>query len=510
MTNTTANNKRIAKNTLLLYFRLMLTMAVTLYTSRIILATLGIEDFGIYNAVAGFITMFTSITGAMSTATQRFLIYTLGEKNTKQLTRTFNMAIEIHIIMAVIILIVGETIGIWFLYEKMTIPTERVQAAFWVLQSAIFSTMIMLISIPYNALIIAHEKMQTFAWISIIEVVLKLLIAFLLNASPIDKLILYAFMLLGVQFIIRVIYGIYCKHTFPECKFYFFWNKTMFKNMSSFAGWSLFGCLAGAGQTQGLNILLNVFFGPTVNAARGITVQVQNAIQGFASNFQTALNPQITKSYAANNLDYTKFLLFLSSRISIFLLFIISLPVLLETNQILIWWLGTPPVYTNQFIKIILFIIMIDALANPIIVAAQATGKIRKYQIVVGGCLLLTPIIAYTIIKFIHEPTIVFIVQLCIAIIAQLLRIIIIKKMLYFSIQEYLKKSIIPILKACIPAFCICFGITYWLEESITRFIITTVSSFIINTNFIWFWGFNKNERKQILTVIRQKMKISK
>ena len=255
-----SNNKRIAKNTLLLYFRMLLTMAVTLYTSRVILATLGIEDFGIYNAVAGFITMFTSITGAMSTATQRFLTYALGEKNTKQLAKTFNMAIEIHILMAIIILILGESIGVWFLYEKMTIPIERLQAAFWVLQSAIFSTMIMLVSIPYNALIIAHEKMQTFAWISIIEVVLKLLIVFLLNISPIDKLILYSFMLLGVQLIIRILYGTYCKHSFSESNFHFIWDRTMFKNMSSFAGWSLFGCLAGAGQTQGLNILLNIFF----------------------------------------------------------------------------------------------------------------------------------------------------------------------------------------------------------------------------------------------------------
>ena len=510
MTNTAENNKRIAKNTLLLYFRMLLTMAVTLYTSRVILATLGIEDFGIYNAVAGFITMFTSITGAMSTATQRFLTYALGEKNTKQLAKTFNMAIEIHILMAIIILILGESIGVWFLYEKMTIPIERLQAAFWVLQSAIFSTMIMLVSIPYNALIIAHEKMQTFAWISIIEVVLKLLIVFLLNISPIDKLILYSFMLLGVQLIIRILYGTYCKHSFSESNFHFIWNRTMFKNMSSFAGWSLFGCLAGAGQTQGLNILLNIFFGPTVNAARGITVQVQNAIQGFATNFQTALNPQITKSYAAYNWDYTKFLLFLSSRVSIFLLFIISLPVLLETNQILTWWLDTPPDYTDKFIKIILLITMIDALANPIIVAAQATGKIKKYQMTVGGCLLLTPVMAYIALKLTHEPTMVFITQLCIAIIAQFIRIMIIKKMLNFSMQEYFKSTVMPIFKACLPAFCICWGITYLLEESFVRFFTTILSSVIINVIFIWFFGFNKNERKQISVVIKQKIKKGK
>ena len=487
MTNTAENNKRIAKNTLLLYFRMLLTMAVTLYTSRVILATLGIEDFGIYNAVAGFITMFTSITGAMSTATQRFLTYALGEKNTKQLAKTFNMAIEIHILMAIIILILGESIGVWFLYEKMTIPIERLQAAFWVLQSAIFSTMIMLVSIPYNALIIAHEKMQTFAWISIIEVVLKLLIVFLLNISPIDKLILYSFMLLGVQLIIRILYVTYCKHSFSESNFHFIWDRTMFKNMSSFAGWSLFGCLAGAG-----------------------TVQVQNAIQGFATNFQTALNPQITKSYAAYNWDYTKFLLFLSSRVSIFLLFIISLPVLLETNQILTWWLDTPPDYTDKFIKIILLITMIDALANPIIVAAQATGKIKKYQMTVGGCLLLTPVMAYIALKLTHEPTMVFITQLCIAIIAQFIRIMIIKKMLNFSMQEYFKSTVMPIFKACLPAFCICWGITYLLEESFVRFFTTILSSVIINVIFIWFFGFNKNERKQISVVIKQKIKKGK
>lgn len=508
MTNTAEKNKRILKNTLLLYFRMIIIMVINLYTSRVILSELGVDDFGIYNAVAGFITMFVYITGSMSTATQRFLTYTLGEQNFKKLANTFNMAVEIHVLMAITITIIGESIGLWFLFEKMTIPPQRFHAAFWVFQCAIISTIIMLISIPYNALIIAHEKMKTFAWISIIEASLKLIIAFLIARSPIDRLIFYAILLVCSQLIIRLIYGIYCKHTFKESNFNFFWDKKMFKEMSSFAGWSLFGCIAGAGQTQGLNMLLNIFFGPTVNAARGIAVQVQSTIQSFAGNFQTALNPQITKSYANKELDYTKFLLYLSSRISIFLLFIISLPILLEANQLLTWWLKTVPEHTVSFLKIILIIVMIEALANPIIVTAQATGKIKKYQIIVGCCLMLTFPIAYIFLKITQSsPELVFYIHLIIAIIAQSIRVILIKDILKFSLNDYFRTTILPCIKVCIPSYCICFLIKNIYDESFTRFIFLTFFSIILNLILIWLIGLEKKEKEQITTLIKAKLK---
>ena len=313
--NNTANNKRIAKNTLLLYFRMLFIMAINLYTSRIVLKILGIEDFGIYNAVGGIVAMFGFLTSAMSISTQRYITYELGKNNLKQLNKIFNTSITIHAVISVIILILAETIGLWFLYNKMTIPIERLNAALWTYQASIASAIILIMSIPYNATIIAHEKMSAFAYISVLEVVLKLAIVYLLLISNFDKLKLYSTLILIVQLIIRIIYGQYCKKHFLETKIHFIKDKSLFKEMLSFAGWNLWGNCAGIASTQGVNILLNIFFGPHINAARGIAVQVQGAVNQFASNFQTAINPQITKSYAQGDYNYMHNLIFSSTTV---------------------------------------------------------------------------------------------------------------------------------------------------------------------------------------------------
>lgn len=321
MSTDSANSKRIAKNTLLLYFRMLFMMAVSLFTSRVILNTLGVEDYGINNVVGGIVAMFGFINSSMTSATQRYITFALGKGEKERLKTVFSTSLQIHSLIALLIVLLGETIGMWFLYNKMQIPSDRMEAAFWVLQCSIVSTVVMIISVPYNAAIIAHEKMSAFAYISVLEVVLKLLIVYILVVFSVDKLILYAFLFLGIQIFIRFCYSIYCNRHFKETKYRHVWDKALFKEMTGFAAWSLFGNLSAVLFTQGLNMLLNVFFGPAVNAARGVAVQVQHAIQQFVGNFQMALNPQITKNYAKGEMQEMYNLMYRSARFSFYLLF---------------------------------------------------------------------------------------------------------------------------------------------------------------------------------------------
>ena len=313
MTDTSANNKRIAKNTLLLYIRMLFLMAVSLYTSRVVLQALGVEDFGIYNVVGGVVAMFGFLNAAMSSSTQRYLTFELGRGDMSRLRTVFCTSVNIHALISLVIVLLAETIGLWFFYQKMIIPEERLNAAMWVYQFSVLSSVVMVMNVPYNASIVAHERMSAFAYISILEVLLKLLIVFLLQVVCWDRLAFYAFLVFLVQLGIRFIYGIYCRKHFKETAFRWLWDKVMFREMLSFAGWNLWGNCAGVAFTQGINLLLNMFFGPVVNAARGIAVQVQSAVQQFSLNFQTAVNPQITKSYAVQDYGYMHSLIFRSS-----------------------------------------------------------------------------------------------------------------------------------------------------------------------------------------------------
>ena len=376
------NSKRIAKNTLFLYARMLLTMAVSLYTSRVILQVLGIEDFGVYNVVGGIVSMFAFINGGMVSATQRYITYEIGTGDLTKLKRVFSTSLQIHAIISLLIILLGETVGLWFLIDKMVIPPSRATAAMWVYQCSVFACVVNIMSIPYNADIVAHEKMSAFAYISIIEVVLKLLIVYLLILLPYDKLIVYAILILLVQVFIRLIYTRYCRRRFEESAYNHSFNSTLFKEMASFAGWSFWGNLSSVLYTQGLNIMLNLFFGPVVNAARGIAVQVQSAVQQFVTNCQMALNPQITKSYAAGEIKQMHILMFRSARFSFALLFFVTLPLLLETNFILTKWLKYVPDNAVIFTRLMICISLIFTTANPCAIANQATGNVKKFQLV--------------------------------------------------------------------------------------------------------------------------------
>lgn len=495
MTNTTETNKRIAKNTLLLYFRMLFMMAVSLYTSRVVLNALGVEDFGIYNVVGGVVAMFGFLNSAMSTSTQRYITFELGRNDFKQLNKVFNISISIHAFISIVIFILAETVGLWFLYHKMTIPIERMDAALWAYQGAIASTIVLIMSVPYNATIIAHEKMSAFAYISVLEVVLKLLIVYLLLIGDFDKLKLYAVLMFTVQLIIRFIYGNYCKRHFPETKILFCKDWTLFKNMLAFAGWNLWGNCAAIAFTQGVNILLNMFFGPAVNAARGIAVQVQNAVTQFSFNFQTALNPQITKSYATGDYTYMHKLIFRSSKFTFFLLLFLSLPILLETEMILTIWLGNVPEHTVNFLRLILCVTIIDATANPLMVSAAATGKVKVYQSVVGGILLAILPISYAVLKLGGNPESVFIVHLSICIIAFTVRLFIIRPMIQLSLSQYFKEVIIKCMVVTIISLILPISIQYITNESMTGFLgvcLTCVCSVSVSAYYL---GFNQNEK---------------
>lgn len=502
MTNTGQNSKRIAKNTLLLYFRMLFMMAVSLYTSRVVLHTLGVEDFGIYNVVGGVVAMFSVISGSLSAAISRFITYELGKGDKDKLIRIFSSSVTIQLGLGLIILILAEAIGVWFLNAKMTIPTDRMYAANWVFQLSILTFIINLISVPYNAAIIAHEKMSAFAYISILEVVAKLVIVYMLLWSPFDKLIFYAILMASVALTIRFVYGYYCKRHFEECTYHFIFDKELLKKMFGFAGWNFIGAASSVLRDQGGNIVINIFCGPAVNAARGIAYQVNNAISGFVGNFMMALNPQITKSYASGNKEYMMTLIYQGARLSFYILLILSLPVIINAHYILTLWLKIVPEHTTLFVQLVLIFAMSESISNPLITAMLATGNIRNYQIVVGGLQMMNLPISYILLKNGCMPETVLIVAICISQCCLVARLYMLKGMIGLSVRKYVSKVYfnvfaVTILSAIIP--CIS---SYYLNETLINFITICVISVICTFTVIYFVGCNSNERQFILSKI--------
>lgn len=496
MTEQNSSNKRIAKNTIMLYIRMLLMMLVSLYTSRVVLATLGVTDFGIYGVVGGIVSMFSFINGAMATGTQRYLSYELGRGDMEQLKKVFSMSINIHFLLALVVLLLSETIGLWFFYEKMVIPADRFTAAFWVYQFSILAALVMILSVPYNAVIIAHERMSAFAYISIFEAVAKLLIVYLLLLCKWDRLIFYAALILFVQLLVRFIYGSYCKRHFSESRYYFVKEKVLFKEMLGFAGWNFWGNCAGMAFTQGLNLLLNMFFGPVVNAARTVSVQVQAAVTSFTGSFQTALNPQITKSYASGDLAFMHSLIFKSSKFTYLLLFVISLPVFLKADYILNLWLKEVPEYSVIFLRIMLCITVVDAVSNPFMTAAAATGKIKKYQTVVGLTLLSIVPISYIVLKFGAQPYAVFIVHLVVACCAFFIRIWVVRPLVNFSINSYFRSVLVPLIFFTLVAVILPSCYSYYTLNNFINLLVTVLLTVISTALFAYLLVLSKNEKQ--------------
>ncbi|WP_201603414.1 hypothetical protein [Psychrobacter submarinus] len=494
--------KRIAKNAGMLYFRMLLTMAVALYTSRVILQTLGVEDFGIYNVVAGFVIMLGFLNSAMSSATQRFLTFEIGKIGDKDIRGIFSMSLNIHVLIALFVFLLGETVGLWFVRTQLTIPIDRIIAAQWVFHLSLLSFMVTIISVPYNALIIAHEKMKVFAWVSILDVLLKLIIVFVLSWFGFDKLILYGFLSFIVVLIIALVYRVYCKSNFVESKFRLYWDKNLFEVMLSYTGWNLFGNIASVMSGQGVNILLNIFFGPSVNAARAIAMQVSNALNKFVQSLQVAINPQIIKSYASQDMAYMHQLVCYGAKYNFFLLFFLSVPILINTDFVLNMWLGSVPEYTSIFVKLIIVNIIIDCISAPLMTAAQATGKIKLYQSVVGGFLLLNLPLSYLVLSFGSKPYVVVYVSIIMSILALIARLIILKKLMFLPVAEYLKEvlgrsivisSVVVLLYYWLLVY-IFHDFSFWLESIIISFFVLIA---------VVLFGFSRFERNAIFNKIR-------
>lgn len=495
MKDSTINNKRIAKNTLLLYCRMLFLMIVSLYTSRVVLNALGVEDFGIYNVVGGIVAMFSVLSGSLSAAISRFITYELGKGNQKNLNKIFSSAVTIQLGLAGIIILLAETIGLWFLNVKMNIPEIRMGAANWVFQFSILTFAINLISVPYNASIIAHEKMSAFAYISILEAVGKLTIAFLIVISPMDKLIFYAILMCLVAIIIRSTYGNYCKRHFNECTYHFIWDKQLLKQMFGFAGWNFIGAASAVLRDQGGNVVINLFCGPTVNAARGIAFQVNNAVNQFVTNFMTALNPQITKSYAAGNKEYMMTLIFQGARLSFYMLLLLSLPLLVNTHYILEAWLGIVPNHAVLFVQLILIFAMSESISGPLITAMLATGKIRNYQIIVGGLQMMNLPISYIFLKIGFFPEIVIIVAIIISQGCLITRLLMLRKMINISLKEYIKKVYSNIIIVTIISSIIPFMLAINNNKTFQTFILQSLITFVCTIITIYYIGCSKTEK---------------
>lgn len=503
MTDHSANNKRIVKNTVLLYVRMLFLMAINLYTSRVVLANLGVEDFGIYNVVGGIVAMFTMVSGAMSSSISRFITYELGTGKTEKISDIFSTSVTIQVMFSVILIILAETIGMWFLNHKLVIPETRMFAAQWVFQLSVVAFVINLISVPYNAAIIAHEKMSAFAYISIVEAVGKLSIAWLISFATVDKLILYAVLICVIAIIIRAIYGIYCTRNFAECNYRFVLDKTLLQKMFSFAGWNMIGATSAILRDQGGNILINIFGGPAVNAARVIAFQVNNAMLGFVSNFQTALNPQIIKNYASQNYDYMRQLVFQGSRFSYYILLFISFPILVSTEYVLKLWLGIVPDHTVLFIRLVIVFSLFEALSGPLITSMYATGKVRAYQLVVGGLQMLNFPISYVLLKLGGIPETIMMVAIGVSFVCLLARLVMLKSMIGISPLKYMHKVFANCMLTTVAVALVPLFATQRLESGFSTFVVLTALSLFFSAVCILYIGCNRTERGMLFAKVK-------
>lgn len=505
MTDNTANNKRIAKNTLVLYVRMLFMMAVSLYTSRVVLAALGVDDFGIYNVVGGVVAMFSMISGSLSSAISRFLTFELGKGDKDKLATVFSSSVTIQIAIFAIILVCAETIGVWFLNNKMVIPESRMVAANWVFQFSVILFGVNLISVPYNAAITAHERMTAFAYISIVDALGKLGIAYAVSVSPIDRLIMYGALLLILGCIMRLIYGVYCNRHFEECHYRYVWDKELLKQMFSFAGWNFIGSSSALMRDAGVNIVLNLFCGPAVNAARGVAQQINHAVHNFSSNFMTAINPQITKSYANGDHEYMMKLIFRSSRYSFLLLMLLSLPIILNTEFILNLWLKEVPEHAVLFCQLILIFGMTESLSSPLITAMLATGKIRNYQIIVGGLQMMNLPISYLFLYLGFFPESVVVVAIAVGLCCLASRLYMLRNMIGLKSLQFITNVCLRVLSVFVISAIVPIYIVTQMEYGLLRFFITSVACIFCSIVAIMFVGCDKSERDMVVSFIKKK-----
>lgn len=503
-----SKNKILIKNTLLLYGRLFISMIIGLVTSRVVLHSLGIVDYGIYNIVGGVVTLFTFISSPMIATTQRYLTFEIGKKNILGIQNVFSTCIIIHSALALLILIFAETIGLWFFYNKLIIPPDRFSAALIAYHMSIIICVSSLLLEPFYSIVIAYENMNFYAVVSIIESVLKLIISYLIFISFVDKLILYSLLLMLLSILILSLYVIYTRYKYPETRIKKIGlDKKLLPEIGGFAGWNLFGGIAYIVEAQGVNILLNLFFGPVINAARAIAVQVQGVTLSFVNSFQNAINPQLTKSYACGDSNRLVMLINKSSKFSFFLLLIIALPLIVRTEFVIKLWLGSYPNYTIIFIRLTLIYILLNTLATPLIITSQATGKIKYYQLIVGSICMTSFVFDYIWLKLGGKPWNVYLVSIFIAFIAQFARLKVISKLINFNLVFYFKEVIIRVLCTFIIASILSFGVNIFFPCTLIYSVSFIFLCILISALTIFVIGLNSRERLEITNYLSKLLK---
>ena len=505
MQSSSFNSKRIAKNTVILYVRMIFMMLISLYTSRVILATLGVEDFGVYNVVGGMVSMFSIFSASLSTAISRFVTFSLGKGDKDEMQRIFSTAIIVQVALAIVVGLLVELIGVWYLYHKMVIPDGRLTAAFWVLQCTVVTFGLGLFSVPFNAEIIAHEKMSVYAYFSIADAIIALIIVFLLRVIPADKLIVYAVLNLSSSLLMRVVYAIYCRRQFEECRFRLQFEKRLLKEIGSFAGWNLLAQGAWILNTTGVGLLVNSFYGVTMNAARGVANQVNGAIGKFASNFMVAVDPQITKTYAEGNLNAMHTLISRGTRLSMFLIALFAIPIFIEAPFVLDIWLEEVPDKAPLFTRLAILASLVNNVGGPLVTSQLATGNIKRYQIIITLCgFWAFPLtwVAYRMGLPVQWAYYIFIVVYFWLI---FVRIYLVKDLIKLPVIPYLKQVLLRIAWVLAASCVLPVWIHFMMPEGFLRLVVVLVTSTLSLGCCVYYLGAEPAERVVLVNYVKDK-----
>ncbi len=499
MSEISENNKRIAKNSIFMSIRMVIVLLITLYSTRVVLEVLGVEDYGIYNVVCGFVSMFAFLSTSMSNGIQRFFNFELGRNGEEGAKNVYNTAIYIQLILIIIILICSESFGIWYINNKMVIPAERLFAANWIFQFSLLSFIFIIIQAPYTAAVIAHEKMDFYAVVSILDAFLKLCIVFLIPYLKGDDLIWYGILLASVSLMNFVLYFTYCKRKFTEIVFEKGFDKQMFKSMLGFSSWNVFGSLSIMMKEHGINLVLNLFFGPIVNAARAVAHQVNAGINSFVSNITMPVRPQVTQSYAKGNIDRSLSLTYSVCKLSCFFFFMIAFPICLEVNRVLdIWLVGNAPKYSNIFVVIVLATTFTSNLHSSISNLVHATGEMKKFQLYTSAIKLCSVPLAYYLLKFYNYAPLALYVVLITDLLAHYVGCLVLSKITDFPLNKYLTKVIFPILAVVIVSGAIISVAYYCLPNTVLRFILIVIISIVITSIGAYCIGMNQSEKQLV------------
>lgn len=491
-------NKRIAKNTAVLYVRMLVMMVISFFTARITLNALGVDDYGINNVVGGLVSMFSLLSGSLSSSTSRFMTFGLGQGDMDKLKRIFSTSINIHVVLAVIVVLAVETLGVWFLNHKMNIPADRLHAANWVLQCSVVLFAVGLLSVPYNSAIIAHEKMSAFAYMTIFDAVSRLLIVAGIYYYRGDRLILLAVLGMLQSLVRQAVYWLYCRRQFEECTYRAGHDAELTRSMFSFAGWNFIGSSSALMKDQGVNIVINLFAGPAVNAARGIAMQVNGIINQFTGNFMMALNPQITKSYAMGELQRMHQLIYQGTRLSYYLFMFLSIPVFFEIEAILQLWLGQVPEHTVLFARLVLVLSLSEIISGTLITAQLATGRIRNYQIVVGGLQMLNFPVSYVLLRAGCMPEVTLVVAIVISQVCLFARLWFLRGMIQLPARQFLHRvyfNVLGVTSLSLVPPLVCY---LSLSRPVVRFVAVCGVSALASAATIYFVGCNRAERMQV------------